>query len=188
MVDSRRGRPTGGGDARSRLLAAARRHLESGSLPAVSSRALAAEAGVSHSLVNFHFGGREGLLAAAASVSIAPHEVVVASMRADGSIDLRRLATSIIAVWEHPQHGAALTALAQDLAGGGARSTAIADYLERAVCGRLQDALGQERGRAATAAIVGTLFARYVIGVPSFTRMSPDEAARHLLLAIGGRP
>ena len=50
VVDSRSGRPPGGGDARMRLLAAARLQLDAGDQAAESSRSLAVEAGVSHSL------------------------------------------------------------------------------------------------------------------------------------------
>lgn len=190
MVDSkgaRRGRPVGGGDARARLLAAAQRHLEAGDLRRVSSRALAAEAGVSHSLVNFHFGGRDGLLAAAAAVRVAPHDAIAASTRADGSLDLQRLATAIVALWEDDEHGEALRRLAVDVASGSPRSGALLDYLQHAVVERLQDALGAERGRTVATAIIGTVFARYVVRVPAFADPSPREAVHHLRTAFGER-
>nr|WP_241429172.1 TetR family transcriptional regulator [Agrococcus sp. ARC_14] len=168
-------------------MTAAQRHLEAGDLRERSSRSLATEAGVSHSLVNFHFGGRDGLLAAAAAVRIAPHDVIAASTRDDGTLDLARLATAIVALWEHPEHGETLRQLAVDVASGAPRSSAFHDYLQHAVVERLQDALGAERGRAVATAVVGTLFARYVIRLPAFADPSPQQAVRHLLVAFGER-
>lgn len=60
-----------GDDARSRLLAAALDLLGSGGAEAVSARELGELAGVSASAVNYHFGGREGLLAAALDAATA---------------------------------------------------------------------------------------------------------------------
>lgn len=60
-----------GDDARSRLLAAALDLLGSGGAEAVSARELGELANVSASAVNYHFGGREGLLAAALAAAAA---------------------------------------------------------------------------------------------------------------------
>ncbi len=191
MVDSsrpRRGRPPGGGDARERLLAAAQLHLERGDLAATSSRALAAEAGVSHTLVNFHFGDRQGLLAAATALRIAPHDLLEAATVGEHGLDLQRLVHGIVALWEHPEHRAALTRLARELAAGGPRAQAFVDYLQRSVLERLQRALGLERGRVAAAVIAGTLFTRYVIGLPSMTALEPRDVARLMLIGMGERP
>lgn len=190
MVDSqgsRRGRPPGGGDARIRLLAAAQRHLESGDLAATSSRALAAEAGVSHTLVNFHFGDRQGLVAAATALRIAPHDLLESATVGAHGLDMPRLVHGIVVLWEHPEHRAALTRLARDLVAGGPRSEAFADYLQHSVLERLQRALGVERGRLAAIVIAGTLFTRYVIGLPSMVALEPREVVRLLLTAIGER-
>lgn len=187
MVDSggaRRGRPIGGGDARARLLTAARAHLDAGDLGSVSSRALAAEAGVSHSLVNFHFGGRQGLIAAATALRIAPHDLLEAVTIGDQGLDLPRLVHGIVTLWEHPDHREALTGLARALATGEQRSEVFVDYLQHSVLERLQRALGVERGRIATVAIAGTLFTRYVIGLPSMVALEPREVERLLLTII----
>lgn len=190
MVDyqpGRRGRPTGGGDARARLVTLARRHLEAGDLATTSSRALAEEAGVSHSVVNFHFGSRAGLLAAAAAVPVAPHDIVAASLRADGTLDLDGLLHRVVTLWEHPRHRERLLGLARGAADGGPASAALAGYLEDAVLARLEQALGRERGRSVALVIVGTLFARYVVRLPSLTRLTPSATVRAMRVAIGER-
>lgn len=190
MVDSqgaRRGRPPGGGDARVRLLAAAQRHLEAGDLAATSSRALAAEAGVSHTLVNFHFGDRQGLLAAVTALRIAPHDLLQAATVGEHGLDLPRLLHGIVALWERPEHREALTRLARELAAGGPRSRAFADYLQHSVLERLQLALGVEQGRVAAVVIAGTLFTRYIIGLPSMAALPPHQVVRMMLAAMGER-
>ena len=188
MVDSqrgRRGRPLGGGDARVRLLAAAQRHLEAGDLATTSSRALADEAGVSHTLVNFHFGDRQGLIAAATALRIAPHDLLAAASTAGGGLDMPRLAHGIVALWESPEHQEALVRLARDLAAGGPRSAPLVDYLQHAVLERLQLALGNERGRVAAVVIAGTLFTRYILRVQSMAALEPREVVRLMIAAIG---
>lgn len=190
MVDSggtRQGRPPGGGDARARLLGAAQRHLEAGDLAVTSSRALAVEAGVSHTLVNFHFGDRQGLIAAATALRIAPYDLLEAATVGDDGLDMRRLVHGIVALWERPEHREALTRLARDLAAGGPRADGLVDYLQRSVAERLQRALGLERGRIAMAVIAGTLFTRYVIRIPSMATLEPHEVVRLMLSAIGER-
>ena len=92
-----------------------------------------------------------------------------------------------LSVWSR-LHRPLLRALARDVAAGSPRSAAFADYLQHSIVERLQEALGQDRGRVVSGAIVGTLFARYVIWLPAFTRMRPEDAAHHLLPAFGGRP
>lgn len=68
VADTRESR---GDDARSRLLAAALDLLGSGGAEAVSARELGELANVSASAVNYHFGGREGLLIAALEAAAA---------------------------------------------------------------------------------------------------------------------
>src|SRR5699024_11201205 len=177
MVNSQRGRPRGRPVARDRLLSAAQRHFLTGDLGQLSGRQLAAEVGVSHSLVNYHFGSRDRLFAAAAALTISPEQVVAATRRPDGGLDLSRLARAVVAVWEHPEHRARLEAMARSFARGDAASTAIADYLERTVVETLSTAYGRRKGATMATSIVGFLFARYVLNLPTFARLSPAEAA-----------
>lgn len=142
---------------------------------------------MSHTLVNFHFGDRQGLLAAAAALRIAPHDLLEAATVGEHGLDLHSLVHGIVALWESPDHRQSLTGLARELAGDGPRSAALADYLQRSVLERLQRALGVERGRLATAVIAGTLFTRYVIGLPSMAALEPREVARLMLVAMGER-
>lgn len=109
MLNNVRGRHLGGASARKRLLDAAQRHFEVGDQTEICSRNLANEVGVSHILVNYYFGSRDDLIAAAVSLRVAPHHVIAAAIMPDGKIDFARLARGLIAVWEHPEQGELLT-------------------------------------------------------------------------------
>lgn len=163
---------------------AAQKHFERGDLAEVSSRELAAEVGVSHTLVNYHFGSRDGLVAAAIALRAAPHDVIALSRDGDGVVDLPRLAHGILAVWEHPEHGARLAAFARRLASGGRSADSISEYIQHSVFQPLVDDFGREHARRMAVAIVGFLFGRYVLMLPIFASLSRDEAGRLLLSMI----
>lgn len=183
MVNKRPGRPQGASTARARLLDAAHEHFESGDLAAYSSRQLAAEVGVSHTLVNYHFGSRDALVAAAIALRAAPHDVIALSRGDDGRgpVDLSRLAHGILAAWEHPEHGARLAQLARRLASGDASAESISAYIQASAFEPLVDDFGREHARRIAAAIVGFLFGRYVLALPMFAGLSREDAGRLLL-------
>ena len=79
-------RESRGEDARRRLVMAALQLLGSGGADALSARELGELAGVSPSAVNYHFGGREGLLVAAMEAGA----VAAAAWRADDHPDAPR--------------------------------------------------------------------------------------------------
>lgn len=180
MVNKRPGRPAGRSTARRELMDAAQRHFERGDLAQISSRELASEVGVSHTLVNYHFGSREGLLTAAVALRAAPHDVIALSRDDEGAVNLSRLAHGILAVWEHPEHGERLAGFARRLASGD-RS---AEYIQRSVFQPLVDDFGREHARRMAAGIVGFLFGRYVLALPMFASLSREEAGRLLLAMI----
>ena len=175
------GRPVGGGDARQLLLDAAHRHFSEGDLATISARSIAAEVGVSHTLVNYHFGSRDGLVAAAISLRIAPHQVVEAATDSSGDLDLARLVHGLVLVWEHPEHGTRLVGFARELAAGGEQASAVSSYLQNTVFGALVEHFGNERARRMATVIIGVVFGRYVLEMPMLTALSPGEVAAHLL-------
>ena len=147
----------------------------------MSARALAAEVGVSHTLVNYHFGSRDGLITMAVSLRVAPHQVIAASTDADGRLDLARLVHGLVLVWENPQLRPQLIGFARELAGGDARSPVLLSYLQHTVFGALVEQFGQERARRMATAIIGVVFGRYVLQLPVLVALSPAEVAAHLL-------
>lgn len=171
MVNNR-GRPAGGSDARQRLLSSARAHLEAGDLEETSTRMLAAEVGLSHSLVNYHFGGRDGLVAAAIALRIAPHHVIAASTDSRGDLDLDRLAHALVEVWERPESREPLVAFAREAASGSARSAVLVEYLQHSVFDALGAVIGSGPARRVAVAVVGVVFARYILRLPAMTALT----------------
>ncbi len=184
---NKRGRPPGSSHARDSLLAVARSHLEAGDLDAMSTRALAAEAGLSHSLVNYHFGGREGLVTAVIALRIAPHEVIAASTDARGVLDLDRLTRGFIEVWERPEAREPLLAFAREAASGSRRSAVLVEYLQASVFDALAETIGVERARRAAVVVVGVVFSRYVLRLPAMTVLTRAQLAE-LLRSMLPRP
>ncbi|QPZ37323.1 TetR family transcriptional regulator [Paramicrobacterium chengjingii] len=181
MVNKRPGRPAGGASARSRLLDAAHRHFEAGDLARISARALADEVGVSHTLVNYHFGSRDALLAAVTTLRVAPHQVIAATAGRDGHIDIERLIRALVSEWEHPDHGAQLVEVARLASSREAGSAAMQEYLQRAVFEPLVESFGQKRARRMATAIVGVVYGRYVLELPVLARLTRHEVVEHLL-------
>jgi AcrR family transcriptional regulator len=181
VVNNQPGRPRGDATARQRLLDAAHSHFEAGDLTSMSARGLATEVGVSHTLVNYHFGSRDALIAEAVSLRAAPHQVIASAKDADGHIDLTRLVRGLVAVWEHPDNGARLVGFARRLATGDERSPALMSYLQNTVFAALAAEFGQERARRMATAIVGVIFARYVLRLSAMISLTPSQVATHLL-------
>jgi len=99
----RRGRPRAGdqpGDARQRLIAAARRRFAADGYERASLRTIAAEAGLDASLIRHYFGDKAGLLVASMQLPVNPVEILRAVI-ASGPDDLgRRLVEAFLASWD----------------------------------------------------------------------------------------
>lgn len=139
---------------------------------------------MSHTLVNYHFGSRDGLFAAAAALTVSPEEVIAVARREDGSLDLQRLAHALVAVWEHPEHGARLASIARSFARGDATAEAISQYLQRTVIDALTASYGRDKGAQLITTVVGFIFARYILGVEAIARLTQTEAVRLLYRSL----
>ncbi len=130
---------------------------------------------MSHTLVNYHFGGREGLRTAAIALRVAPDRVIAASSDATGRIDHGMLAELFVRIWEDPARRPSLETLARDAASGSARAAAIVEYLQESVIAQLTASFGAERARRAAIVIVGVVFTRYVLQLPAMTSLTPRQ-------------
>ncbi len=186
MVKKRAGRPAGGSEARERLLEAAELQLLSDDPSALTSRAIALRAGVSHSLVNYHFGSVDALVAEALALTVTPKRVMQWATGEGGSIDVDRLAQGLVRMWEDPVVGRRLVALARTLVAGTGPAPLLGTYLERAVFEPLVQHLGPERARRAAVAIVGTIFSRYVLALGPTATADPGQVAAELARMMRG--
>lgn len=140
---------------------------------------------MSHTLVNYHFGSVDGLLAEALALGISPRDVVRAATTDGETVDLHRLVRGLLALWEHPVLGPRLAVLARRIAAGEASAAPLVGYLERVVFGALSAGLDRERAERATIAVVGTVFARYILRLDAATALSRAQLERLLLSMIG---
>ncbi|UJP10151.1 hypothetical protein L2X99_17715 [Microbacterium sp. KUDC0406] len=139
---------------------------------------------MSHTLVNYHFGSRDALVAAAIGSRIAPHDVVSLARDSAGTIQLRRLVQGLLAAWEDPAIGAKLIETARRYAALDESSGAIAGYLQHAVFAPLVADFGVARGRRMVMTIIGFIYGRYILEVPLLAALTKDEAARELLATL----
>ncbi|TGD11671.1 TetR/AcrR family transcriptional regulator [Brevibacterium sp. S111] len=190
VVNKRRGRPRGVSDTSDRLIDAGRRQFLAHGYRAVSARSIAAEAGVDHAMVNYHFGGKEGLFNAVLDLVISPGAVfdsVVdsgpgsgASTRTDDDF-ARRLLNAAIVYWDAPTTQTRLRRLLSDADenSASAGTTASRSYIETQLFERLVALIGGENARGwasgAAATIAGVFVTRYVYRIEPIVSMSRQE-------------
>lgn len=184
MVNSARGRPPGRSDTRERLLAAGRRLFLTEGYDRTTLRAVAAEAGVDPAMVNYWFGGKEGLLRAVLEVAITPGQVVDA-VRAREPEDLATaLLTAAVGLWDRPEVAETFRAMILAATPGGAAERVVREYLGHALAPRLEELIGGRDAAARTAAVAacmaGLLMTRYVLRIDPIASMTGPEAVRAL--------
>jgi AcrR family transcriptional regulator len=191
-----RGRRAGRPDTRARIQDAARTRFLADGYDGVTLRAVAAEAGVDVALVSYYFGNKPGLFGAAMALPTSPPEVLARTLPGDPATLAARLLTNVLALWDNPDTGAPLRAMAMAAPAepklGRLVSEAVGDSLVRAIAAHLggdADALG--RAAAFTAQVSGVIYFRYLLRVEPFASMAPEEIvarlAPSLQLTLGER-
>lgn len=166
-----RGRPRGGRtDAKERLLKEARRQFTELGYQRTTLRGVAGACGVDVALINYHFGSKRKLFAAAVQVPVSPADVVDAATR-NGTVDARRLLAGVIEVWEDPTTGPPLRSLALATLHDSGQRAAMREFLTQelvtALANRLEGPHRERRARAAVYVLAGTVFGHYVVGLNS---------------------
>ena len=181
MVNNPVGRPPNGSRVRERLVQAAAAAIEGRSEVPVTARGIAASVGVSHSLVNYHFGSFDALLMEALALRVAPHEIMAAATQGGRPPDLPRLVHGLVLAWEHPVLGAQLARTARRIVADGPDAAPLVDYLERRIFAPLTAGTGRSHARQVTVVLVGAIFARYILRVGAAAAPSAAEFERTLL-------
>lgn len=131
-------------------------------------RAVSAACGVDMALVGYHFGSKRQLFAAAVQVPVSPTDVVEAATQS-GTVVPERLLAGVIRVWEDPQTGPALRALAVAALNDGGRRDVMREYLERelvaALARRLTGPNRERRARATAYVVGGMVLSHYILGL-----------------------
>lgn len=172
-------------DTRGALLEAAVQAFAERGYEGTRLRDVAAAADVDVALISYHFGGKDGLFAAAMELAVNPAEVV--DRLVAGGVDGlgERLVRTLLAICDAPGTGAPLVALVRSAAGNAHAAELLRGFIEREVLGRLAAAIDapQPELRAALAGsqVVGLVFARYVVGI----RPLADAGGDTLAAAVG---
>lgn len=188
MVNKRRGRPRGGSDARQRLLDAASQQFLAGGYAVTSIRAIAAQAGVHHSLVNYHFGGKDGLFIAAVDLHVIPGRIVGEALSHGTSGAGHRLLSAVLEAWDHPPVQQRARELLLGIQLKESTGRAFRTYLQTQVADQIAAALGgfdaSKRSTATAAIMVGVFLARYVVRLEPLATMPRAEVADLMSPAI----
>lgn len=183
MVNNRRGRPPGSSDVAERILSVAREHFLRHGYVDTSVRSIAREVGVSHTLVNYHFGGKGGLFAAVLDLVMGPGQVLdrVADEH-EGPEFATHLLDAALALWDSPALAPRLRELIREAIDDPAQAGVLRGYLQSTVVERFAERIGgpdaSRRASAAAAVMAGVFLTRYVIGLEPIASMSRNDVVR----------
>jgi AcrR family transcriptional regulator len=183
-----KGRRSGDPETRARILHAARDRLLAQGYAGTTLRAVAADAGVDVALISYYFGSKQGLFSAVMALVVSPPTVLGAALEGDPARLPERLVAAVTAAWDDPVSRGPLRALITAALQEPAGQRALVEFLEREVIARLAERLGGPRAtaRAAAAAttIVGLIFTRHLLGLPSIAGASRVQLVHDLAPAI----
>ncbi len=193
---SARGRRPGPSDTRERILAVAREQFLAGGYHEVTLRSIAAEAGVDVALVGYHFGSKRGLFVATMALPVNPAAIIGEEIERDEPDTLaRRVLTRLVEIWDDPESGGRLIALAELALGDPAVKRLLAEALAREMVEPIAAATKGRDAEARAAAfctlVSGVIFSRYLLAVEPIASMEPGEVVRRcapgIQAALDGR-
>ncbi|MBK1786613.1 TetR/AcrR family transcriptional regulator [Prauserella cavernicola] len=184
MVNNKRGRPSGGSDARQRLIDAASELFLRDGYTRTTIRSIAKTAGVDHALVNYHFGSKGELFTVVMDLLASPGRLVdhVAGQGVEYLVP--RLLNALLTTWDRPEVQERSRRLLSALQSDRPTQVAFRGYVEAHVTTRLVDLLDgpnrQARAAAATSVINGLFLTRYVVRIEPLASMGRADVVTHL--------
>jgi AcrR family transcriptional regulator len=174
-----RGRRPGSPDTQEAIRLAARERFLRDGYQGVSMRAVAGDAGVDVALVSYYFGSKQGLFGAAMALPANPAELLAAELAGDPQTLPERLLRSLLFVWDAPETGAPLRALAANAASDPDLNRLVREVVGREIIDQLAAHLGtpdaRQRAAAFATQIAGLIFSRYIFQFEPMASMSPDD-------------
>jgi AcrR family transcriptional regulator len=176
---SERGRRAGTADTRAAIREAARARFLSQGYQSVTLREISSDVGVDVALIPYYFGSKQGLFGEAMALPINPAEVVVSLLDGDPATLAERLLRTLISIWDSPDVGAQLHAVAFAALADPNMLRLISDGIAREIVNRIAGHFGQPDGDLRAAAfvtqIVGLIFSRYILKLEPVASMEADE-------------
>jgi AcrR family transcriptional regulator len=183
-----RGRRPGSPATREAIRQSARARFLRDGYQGVTMRAVAADAGVDVALVSYYFGSKQGLFGAAMALPANPAELLEAELAGSPETLPERLLRSLLHVWDSPETGAPLQALAANSASDPDLNRLVREAIGREIIDRLAARLGtpdaRQRAAAFSAHIAGLIFSRYVFQFEPMASMDPDDVVTLLAPAL----
>ncbi len=176
---SGRGRRAGTPGTREAIRDAARARFLAEGYQSVTLRQVAADAGVDVALISYYFGSKQGLFGAAMALPINPAQLVASLLEGDPGTLAERLLRALVSVWDSPDAGAQMQAVAMTALGDPDMTSLIRDGIGREVIDRVAEHLGGPDGTRRAAAfstqVAGLIFARYLLKVEPIASMQAQE-------------
>ncbi|MBL3687909.1 TetR/AcrR family transcriptional regulator [Leucobacter zeae] len=174
-----RGRPKGGSDSRSRILAAAVDVFGEHGYEGTTIREIAGRAGVDSALVHHYFGTKADLFAEAANVPLRPDVVVPMILSGPREEVGARIVRYVLEAFEDDRVRRRGVMLLRTAVGGKVGTPLIVGFLSREllprVAGRLDVPDAELRADLVASQIAGMLMIRYVLGVQPIAGASIDD-------------
>lgn len=174
-----RGRPKGGTDSRSRILAAAVEEFGERGYEGATIRSIAARAGVDSALVHHYFGTKADLFADAADVPLRPDVVVPIILSGPRDEVGERIVRYVLESFERDDVRRRGVMLLRTAVGGKVGSPLIVGFLTRELLPRVARRLdvpdAELRAELVASQIAGMLMIRYVLGVKPIADAPIDE-------------
>lgn len=184
MVNKGPGRPVGGSTARERLITAATTQFLAAGYSDTTVRSIAAEAGVHHALVKYHFGNKEGLFRVVMDLVVSPAHVVEQVAATHSTAFAPALLNAALTAWDIPEVRSRIVSLITDLESDHGGHAVFRDYIQTQVIARVSGVIGgrdaRQRAGAVSALLVGVFVTRYVLELNPIASMSRRELVRHL--------
>jgi AcrR family transcriptional regulator len=175
----RTGRRPGPSTTRDAILSAARDSFAEKGYDRTSIRAVAAAAGVDPALVRRFFGSKEGLLVAALTVAMSPHQRLPDALHGDLDTLGERMIDYFLTVWDEPPHRDVLIAMIRSACTNERGATMLRNFLASQILDQLAAAIGQAEANLRAGAIgsqlVGLAMVRYVVKIEPLASAPPQQ-------------
>ncbi|MFH9268109.1 TetR family transcriptional regulator [Streptomyces sp. NPDC017546] len=180
----RRGRPSreaasGGPDARTRILEAARTEFAERGYDRTSIRGIAKSAGVDAALVHHYFGTKDEVFAAAVEVTFEPALVVHTVLGGPPEGLGERLARFFLSVWEDPATRSPLLAILRSALTHEAAAKVLGEFVLRRLLERIAAELDVPdatfRAELAASHMIGIAMLRYMIRAEPLASADPED-------------
>lgn len=153
-----------------------------------SLRMIAQLAGVSHSLVNYHFGSKQGLFGEVMSLTLMPSQVLGEALRQrpgeTPAMLARRFVGTVVTAWDDAHFSDPFVAMLREAMAEESMRSNVAEFMEREVLAVVATRIGGPdatvRAAGVGMCIAGLVMGRYLLRVGPLVALSKEEIVRVL--------